>query len=96
MPPVNYRVSEPGSVLDAFRALTARARAEGWAPLLAGAAQYMYDELAYDPVHLGESRGRFESMDLDYRVAFVRPLLVEFMIHELTRQVFIRRIALGE
>jgi len=95
MPPVNYRVSEPGLVRDAFRPLAARARAGGWAALLASAARYLYDELAYDPAHFGESRGRFESMDLDYPVAFVRPLMVEFTIHEPTRQVFIRRVGLA-
>lgn len=54
----------------------------------------MYDELGYDPAHFGEARSRFEAMGLDYRVAFVRPLLVEFAIHEPTRQVFVRRVDL--
>lgn len=34
MPPVNYRVIEPGIVREAFRSVVARARAEGWLPLL--------------------------------------------------------------
>jgi len=94
MPPVNYKVSQPGVVSDAVRELLRRAEAEGRLRLVLDAARYMRDELAYAPSRLGEARTRFAALGLDYRVAFVRPLMVEFTIHEPSRQVFIRRVRL--
>jgi len=96
MPPANYRVSEPAAVTAGFQALIARATAEGRRALVLAALRYAWAELADAPVHFGESRGRYEEMDLDARIAIVRPVTVEFTIHEPTRQVFIRRVGLGE
>jgi len=96
MPPVNYKVSQPGVVSDAVRALLRRAEAEGRLALVVQAAKYMRDELAYDPTHFGEARTPFVTLELDYRVAFVRPLMVEFTIHEPSRRVFIRRVVLTD
>jgi hypothetical protein len=94
VPPVNYRVSEPGVVKDAFRSLLDRAQSEGRLALVLRAARYVWDELAYDPAHLGESRARFHALDLDFRITFSGPLVVEFTVHEPTRQVFVRRVGL--
>ena len=94
MPPVNYLVSEPGAVKAAFRSLLDRAPAEGRLPVVLQAARYVWDELAYDPTHLGESRGRFHALGLDFRITFAGSVVVEFTVHEPARQVFVRRVAL--
>jgi hypothetical protein len=94
VPPANYRVSEPGAVKAAFRSLLERAHAEGRLRLVLDAARYLWDDLAYDPGWLGESRGRFDTLGLDARITFAGPLGVEFTVHEPTRQVFVRGVFL--
>lgn len=94
MPPVNYRVTEPGVVKDEFRRILARAEAEGRLAAVVGAARYMLDELAYDPAHFGEARDRLYAMKLDRRIAFVIPLVVEFAVNESAKEVFVRRVGL--
>lgn len=96
MPPVNYRVSQPVAVTEAFRAVLARAAAEGRLGRVLAAARYMFDELAYDPARFGEARARLHGLELDRRIAFARPLVVEFAVHEATRQVFVSRVGLDD
>jgi hypothetical protein len=52
----------------------------------------MFDEMAYDPLHFGESRGLLESAELTVRFALCPPLSVWFAVHEPSKQVFIIRI----
>lgn len=92
MPPVNYRVSHPVTVTDQFRTLLDRAVLDGRYRLVAAAARYMLDELAYAPSAFGESRDTLPALKLDMRIGFVLPLVVEFAVHKESRQVFIRRV----
>jgi hypothetical protein len=94
MPPVNYTVSQPQAVTEAFVDLAARAAREGRRPLIFRAARYMLDELAYDPMQFGESREFLPHVQLHMRIAFPRPLGVIFAVHEASKQVFIQRIVL--
>lgn len=96
MPPVNYWVRQPGVVTEAFRRLLDQATAEGRLAVALRAARYVMDELSYAPARLGESRERIDRYEIEIRFAVVRPWRVEFSVHEPTRQVFIRRIGLGE
>lgn len=93
-PPVNYNVSQSQLVTEQFRQVIALATSQGRRRLALRAARYMIDELAYDPVQFGESRGVLPHLQLVLRIAFVPPLYVEFAIHEASRQVFIRRFGL--
>lgn len=95
MPPINYQVSYPAVVAEAFRRLLDRATAEGRLPLVLRAGRYMMDELAYEPQRFGESRGFLDHAELHVRIAFAPPLYVEFAVHEPSRQVFIQKIGLG-
>ena len=56
MPPIHYRVSQPGMVTEALRIILSRAKFENRLPLVLKAARFLFDELAYDPLHFGESR----------------------------------------
>lgn len=94
MPPVNYEVTQPGSVVDRVRSLIARARAEGRIVVFRQAFRYLMVELAYDPTHLGESREWLEFMDQERRITWARPLVAEFTIHEPTRTVTVVRVHL--
>lgn len=94
MPPVNYQIKQPGSVVDEVRSLIARARAEGRIVVFRRALRYLMDELAYDPMRLGESRGRLEFLDQERRITWVRPLVVNFTVHEPTRTVTVVRVRL--
>jgi hypothetical protein len=91
---VNYTVSQPQAVTEAFVQLADVAAREGRRPLVFRAARYMLDELAYDPMGFGESRGFLPHAGLDMRIAFPRPLGVIFAVHEVSRQVFIQRVVL--
>lgn len=54
----------------------------------------MFDELAYDPLRFGESRGFRDASQLQVRLAFSAPLHVWFGVHEESKQVFVFRIEL--
>lgn len=94
MPPVNYQLSQPVVVTEQFRSLLDRAVRDGRYRVVAGAARYMLDELAYAPNEFGEERYTLPALGLNLRIAFVPPLVVEFAVHEEGRQVFIRRVQL--
>ncbi|HSQ57309.1 MAG TPA: hypothetical protein VLM40_16425 [Gemmata sp.] len=93
-PPINYQVSQPPTVTDQFLLITALARAQGRLRLVLRASRYLLDELAYDPIHFGESRGTYPHLQLEMRIAFVPPVYIWFAVHEPSRQVFIRRLGL--
>jgi hypothetical protein len=93
-PPVNYRVSQSQLVTEQFLQLIELATAQGRRRLALRAARYLMEELAYDPVHFGESRGVLPDLELSLRIAFAPPLYAEFAIHEPSKQVFIRRFGL--
>lgn len=95
-PPINYRVSQPKLVTDQFLQLFARAEQLGLRNIFLEASEYAMDELAYDPLHFGESRETLPHLELEMRVAFALPIYVEFAIHERTHQVFIRRFKMRE
>jgi hypothetical protein len=93
-PPVNYRVSQSQLVNEQFLHLVALATEQGRRRLVLRAARYVVEELAYDPVRFGESRGVLPHLELSLRIAFAPPVYVEFAIHEPTRQVFVRHFGL--
>ncbi len=93
-PPVNYRVSQSQLTTERFRELVALAAQQGRRRLVLRAARYAIDELAYDPLKFGESRGILLHLHLELRIAFAPPLYVEFAVHEEARQVFLRGFGL--
>ena len=75
-PPVNYRVSQSQLTAEQFRQLMALAQSQGRRQLVLRAARYVIDELAYDPLKFGESRGHLPHLQLELRIAFAPPLYV--------------------
>ncbi len=94
MVPVNYRVSEPQSVRQAFREILDRSEQDNQLAIVLRAARYMMEELAYDPMRCGESRGFLDGAQIWLRLAFTPPLSVWFGVHESSKQVFIFRIGI--
>jgi hypothetical protein len=92
-PPVNDTVSQSQLIMGQFVQSVALATEQGRL-LVLRAARYVIEELAYDPNHFGESRGLLPHMELSLRIAFAPPLYVEFAIHEVSKQVFVRRFGL--
>ena len=95
-PPINYEVSQSRLVTEQFLQLFARAEQLGWREVFLEAGGYMMDELAYEPLRFGESRGTLPHLDLEMRIAFAPPLYVEFAVHEQTHQVFIRHFGMRD
>lgn len=92
--PAKYTVSQPAHVTEQFLQIVALAELQGCGNVVLDACRYTMDELADDPLHLGESRGSFPHLQLELRMAFAPPVSVQFAIHEQSRQVFIRRFAM--
>jgi hypothetical protein len=92
--PTNYQVSQLQDVTEQFLQLVALAELQGRRALVLRASKYIMDELAYDPLHFGESRGTYPHLQLEVRIAFAPPVYVEFAVHAQARQVFIRRFGM--
>jgi len=92
--PINFRVSQPAHVTAQFLQLVALGQLQGRRRLVLRACKYIMDELAYDPLHFGESRGTYPHLELEMRIAFAPPVQVQFAVHSKSRQVFIRRFAM--
>lgn len=95
-PPINYRVSQSQAVTERYLQLFAQAVILDRRRIFLVASRYIVEELAYDPLHFGESRGRLQHLDLDMRIAFAPPLYVEFAVHEPSHQVFIRHFGMRD
>lgn len=94
MPPVYYQISHSLAVQESFERLLETAREEGRFALALRAAHYLWDELGYDPMSFGESRGHLAAAGLHLRIAFARPWCVRFGVHEGQRVVFLRSFRL--
>lgn len=93
-PPINYQVSQSQQVTEQFLELAARAQVQGRRADVFRACLYIMDEMAYDPLHFGESREEFPHLHLKMRIAFAPPVYVQFAVHEQSRQVFIRKLGM--
>jgi hypothetical protein len=93
-PPINYQVSQSQLVTEQFLELFARAEQLGFRTIFLEASRYMIDELAYEPLRFGESRGILPNLELEMRIAFAPPLYVEFAVNEQSHQVFIRHFGM--
>lgn len=93
-PPINFQVSQSQQVTEQFLALAALAQIQGRRAAVFRACLYIMDELAYDPLHFGESREELVDLQLKMRIAFAPPIYVQFAVHEQSRQVFIRKFGM--
>jgi hypothetical protein len=93
-PPINYQVSQSKLITEEFLQLVAQAEVLGHRKNVLAASRYIIDELSYEPLRFGESRGMLPQLELELRIAFAPPVYVEFAVHEPTRQVFIRHFGM--
>jgi hypothetical protein len=85
-----YHISSSKAAKEQFRQAIAMARENGQFALAVRAAEWMLDELARTPIEFGESRANLPALELQMRLAFVRPLAVQFAVHEEKRMVFVQ------
>jgi len=89
MPADRYDVSASLAARERFRHAIEKARVAGQFDVAVQAAKWIREELARTPLEFGESREVLPAMQLQVRVAFVRPLGVKFGVHEVEKKVFI-------
>lgn len=85
-----YFVSSSLARKAEFHRVMEEARTNGQFQMAVQAGEWMLEELARTPMEFGESRGEFPSLNLKLRFAYVRPIAIQFAIHESSRKVFIR------
>ena len=90
--PSRYRVSQSGAVTEQLWQVLARARDERRGRSANAALRWVQGELERTPHEFGEGRHAGHPADgLLFRIAFARPLCVEFAFDPDTRNVFVRR-----
>jgi hypothetical protein len=87
-----WQVSYPDVVRQALGQLHRRARERGLGRQVIEAAIQIDDDLHNRPDTFGEEVFRLRHLHLQVRVAFHRPLLVRFAVHEQLPLVFVRAI----
>ena len=96
MSPGTYRISNSKATGELFKAIADEARKAGRRLETLRAARWIFEELERTPLEFGESRNVYHHLQLQMRIAFVRPLTILFGVHESSRTVFISRMALGK
>jgi hypothetical protein len=89
-----YRISNAPELSRQFRELVATARQRGILAEFFQAASWIISELKATPLEFGEGRYAVPGGSLLPRFATVRPLHVEFAVHEAGKTVFLRRFKL--
>jgi len=90
----SYRVSQSEALLAKFRKLAEQAKSENRLVAFVKAARWIAEELSRTPSEFGESSEYLANAMIQIRRAFVRPLYVEYGVHEHTRSVFLRKFVL--
>jgi hypothetical protein len=90
MSPERFLVSCSKAKKAEFRRVTEEARADGRFEMAVKAGEWVLEELARTPMEFGESRGELLHLELQLRFAYVRPIAMQFAVHEPSRKVFIR------
>lgn len=90
--PPDYRVVYSGQVKEKLKGLLRQAEQAGKLRRFAAALVEMDARLRKAPSQLGELIGNLPWAGMPVHVGFVRPLRVDFAIHEAERTVFVRRV----
>ncbi len=91
-----YRISNSRAVSEQLRALVAKAESNGIHLAVVRALRWMLEELERTPLEFGESREGSDVDRLRLRIGFAEPLVVNFGVHEPSRNVFVSRIGLSK
>jgi hypothetical protein len=90
----SYRLEFSGVIRQEFRKLLRQAVWEGRGPQFREAMRIIFHRLASDPKELGEPLYRLTNLRLQVRQVAVRPLVVDFAVHDDYPLVFIKTVAL--
>jgi hypothetical protein len=90
----SYRVGFSGLIRQELRKLLRQAVWEGRGPQFHEALRNIFDRLVSDPKHLGEPLYRLTTLRLQVRQVAVRPLVIDFAVHDDYPLVFIKTVAL--
>ena len=90
--PVEYRVSFSGEIAEQLKALKKRADAAGLGSAYLDALHLATHRTRYDPWGLGELVRRLPHLRLSIHIRVIKPLLIEFGIHEELPLVLIKRV----
>jgi hypothetical protein len=92
--PIRYKVTFTGSVGQEIKSLYANAKDIGLGKEYLEALSLAIYRLSHDPWGFGEMTGRLNHAKWTIHVRVVKPLLIEFAIHEESPTVFIKRVKL--
>jgi len=87
-----YHVVYSEQVRTRLKDILRRAQKAGKLTRFSDAIQKLDQRLRKDPCGFGELTGRLPWSKMPVHVGFVRPLKVDFAIHEKDRVIFVRRI----
>jgi hypothetical protein len=90
----SYRVGFSGLIRQELRKLLRQAVWEGRGPQFREALRTIFHRLTKDPKNLGEPLYRLTTLRLQVRQVALRPLVVDFAVHDDYRLAFIKTVAL--
>jgi len=88
--PLRYAVEMSHQTRDELKGLHRRAADRGEGPEFVAAARQAIERLRNAPLEFGEPLFRLPVLKLSVRQGVIRPLVVDFAVHEERRLVFIR------
>jgi hypothetical protein len=87
-----YRLAYPGTVLQRFRRICARAKQLGNLPDVMSAAKEIDSQLRTDPQQFGDPCYSLSFTRQTLHVRAIKPLIVHYSIHQTKRIVVVRTI----
>lgn len=87
-----FDVVYSGQIKEKLKTLLRQAQKAGKLKRFADAVIKMDERLRHDPLNFGELTGTLPWLKLPLHVGFIRPLKVDFAIHEAESLVFVRKI----
>jgi hypothetical protein len=90
--PVLYQISISGDLVQHLKTLRKRAQAVDLGNAYDDALRSALYRLQHDPWGFGELIGDLKYMRLKIHVGVIKPLLIEFAIHEERPLVFVKRV----
>jgi hypothetical protein len=89
-----WRVAFGGTVGKDLKVLYQQAKAAGLGQAYIGALKFAIQRIGQDPMAFGELVRRLPKSAMIVHVRIIRPLLIEFAIHEESHRVLIQRVEL--
>jgi len=82
------------SIATRLKRIQRQAKTQGRGEQVLSAIRTIYHWLSHDPIEFGEPLYRLPSLRLQVRHGVIRPLLIDFAVHEVQPLVFIKGVTL--